>query len=42
MVKLTIIGQFFGTSGYANHTRQLANALSKYHDLKIFTQLFQV
>lgn len=41
MVKLTIIGQFFGTSGYANHTRQLANALSKYHDLKIFTQLFQ-
>ena len=39
-LNLTIIGQFWGTSGYAMHTRNLANALSKHHDVKIITQLF--
>lgn len=38
-MKLNIIGQIFGTSGYANHTRGLANALMKEHDVKISTQL---
>ena len=38
-MKLNIIGQIFGTSGYCNHTRGLANALNKIHDVKLTTQL---
>lgn len=38
-MKLTISGSFFGTDGYSSHTRQLANALGKYHDVKILTNL---
>lgn len=40
MIKLNIIGQFFGSSGYANHLRQLSNALNKYCDVKVTTQVF--
>lgn len=36
-MKINIVGQFFGTSGYANHTRNLANALGKKIDVKITT-----
>jgi len=40
MTKINIIGQFLGTSGYASHTRQLANALSKVCDVRIITQMY--
>lgn len=40
-MKTTINGSFFGTDGYSSHTRQLANALGKLHDVKILTQLGQ-
>lgn len=38
---ITIIGSFFGTSGYSKHTRYLANALNKLEDVSINTQLVQ-
>jgi len=34
---ITVIGQFFGTSGYAKHTRYLANALNKIEDVSLQT-----
>jgi len=37
--KMNIIGEFFGTSGYANHTRSLANELNKLIPCKILTNL---
>ena len=36
---LNIVGQLFGTSGYAQHTRYLANALNKLTDCSIQTNL---
>ena len=36
---INIIGNIFGTSGYASHTRFLANALNKLTDVKITTNL---
>lgn len=36
---INIIGQFFGTSGYASHTRYLANALNKIEKVRILTSL---
>lgn len=41
MKQVNIVGQIFGTSGYSIHTRQLANALNKYIDVKLITQLPQ-
>jgi len=38
---INIIGQFFGTSGYSNHTRYLANALSKLTEVSLQTNLPQ-
>jgi glycosyltransferase involved in cell wall biosynthesis len=35
MVQLNIIGGMMGTSGYDIHTRQLANALNKTHDVRL-------
>lgn len=40
-MKINIIGNIFGSSGYANHTRQLANALSEHHEIKLTTNLFE-
>lgn len=37
--QISIIGQIFGTSGYASHTRNLANALNKLTPVKISTPL---
>ena len=34
-MKVNIIGQIYGTSGYSNHTRGLANALNKVCDVKL-------
>ena len=34
---INIIGTFFGTSGYAVHTRNLANAINKITDTRITT-----
>jgi glycosyltransferase involved in cell wall biosynthesis len=39
-MKINIIGGFFGTSGYANHTRNLANALNRFMDVKIITNSY--
>lgn len=39
-MKVNILGNFFGTSGYAAHVRGLSNALNKLCDVKITTQLF--
>lgn len=36
---MNIIGQIFGSSGYANHTRYLANELNKLIDCKLITNL---
>ena len=36
---MNIIGQFFDSSGYAIHTRNLANALSKYMEVSLITGL---
>lgn len=36
---INVIGQFFGTSGYAKHTRYLVNELDKLEDVKILTNL---
>lgn len=38
-MKLNIVGNIWGTSGYANHIRGLANALMKIHDVKLSTGL---
>ena len=38
-MKVNIIGSILSTSGYSNHIRQLANALSKVTDVKLSTQL---
>lgn len=38
--KLNIVGQAFGASGYASHTRQLALALNKYIDVAVETQKY--
>lgn len=35
VIKLNIIGNFFGSDGYSNHTRQLANALNNLNDIEI-------
>lgn len=40
MTKINIIGQIYGTSGYSNHTKGLANALNKICDVKLSTRLF--
>ncbi|MCH7568463.1 MAG: glycosyltransferase [Nanoarchaeota archaeon] len=36
---INIIGNILGTSGYDIHTRQLANALNKYVDVRLVTQV---
>jgi len=36
---INVIGSFFDTSGYASHTRSLANALAKVTDVKLTTNL---
>jgi glycosyltransferase involved in cell wall biosynthesis len=36
---INIIGTIFGTSGYAIHTRELANALSQFTDVKLSVDL---
>lgn len=36
---INVIGQFFGTSGYAKHTRNLANALNKLEEVRLLTPL---
>lgn len=41
MIKINLIGPIFTTTGYANHTRGLANALNEIADVKISTQLIQ-
>ena len=38
-MKINAICPILGTSGYASHSRQLINALSKYHDIKISTMI---
>jgi glycosyltransferase involved in cell wall biosynthesis len=40
MVQISIIGNIFGTDGYANHTKGLANALFKFTKTRLSTQLF--
>lgn len=40
-MSLNLIGEFFGTSGYASHTRYLANELNKLIDCKLVTSLPQ-
>ena len=37
MAQINVIGSVLGTSGYDNHTRNLANALSKYCDVRLTT-----
>ena len=41
MKQINIIGEFFGSSGYANHTRYLASELNKLIDCKLVTGLPQ-
>ena len=36
---MNLIGEFLGSSGYANHTRYLANELNKLTDIKLITSL---
>jgi len=39
-MKINIVGNIFGTTGYASHTRQFTNALYKYNDnIKLESQL---
>jgi len=38
---INVIGQFFGSSGYAMHTRSLVNALNKQTEVKLITNLIQ-
>lgn len=38
-MKINIIGQVFSTTGYSSHTRSLANALNKIHEVKLITGL---
>ena len=40
-MKINIIGNIFGQSGFAIHTKNLATALSKLCDVSVETQLFQ-
>lgn len=40
-MKINIIGDIFSTTGYASHTKSLANALYKVVDVKLSTQLMQ-
>lgn len=40
MIKINLIGPIFGTSGYCNHVRGLANALNKLCDVRLSTQLY--
>lgn len=35
MTKLNIIGDYFGSSGYSSHTKQLAQALNKYCEVSL-------
>lgn len=39
-MKINIIGQILGTSGYSSHTRNLANALNKLCDVRLQTPLY--
>lgn len=39
-MKVNIIAPIFGSSGYASHSRQLANALNEVCDVRLVTQLF--
>lgn len=41
MTQINIIGQILDSSGYAIHTRNLSNALSKIVDVKLTSQIFQ-
>jgi len=38
---INVIGQYFGTSGYASHTRNLAKALDKIEPVRLITQIPQ-
>jgi len=38
-MKINVIGQIFGTSGYASHTKQLARALYDIADVKLSSQI---
>jgi len=40
-MKVNICGQLFGSSGYVNHTKGLANALNKLMDVRISTPMIQ-
>jgi len=36
-MKINILGNWFGSSGYCSHTKQLAKALNKYHEVCVIT-----
>ncbi len=38
-MQINLIGEFFGSSGYSNHCRYLANELNKLIDCKLITNL---